>query len=50
LKAFAETVQPLIARSHLTQIQELASLRDTLLPHLISGQLSVSDFQATLAT
>jgi type I restriction enzyme, S subunit len=39
LKAFAETVQPLIARSHLTQIQELASLRDTLLPRLISGQV-----------
>ena len=50
LNVFAETVQPLIARAHLTQIQELASLRDTLLPRLISGQLSVSDFQATLAT
>lgn len=43
LKAFAETVQPLIARTHLTQIQELASLRDTLLPRLISGQLSLAD-------
>jgi type I restriction enzyme S subunit len=39
LRVFAETVQPLIARAHLTQIQELASLRDTLLPRLISGQL-----------
>ncbi len=46
LKAFAETVQPLIARSHLTQIQELASLRDTLLPRLISGQLSLSEVAA----
>jgi type I restriction enzyme S subunit len=43
LKAFAETVQPLIARTHLTQIQELASLRDTLLPRLISGQLHVHE-------
>jgi type I restriction enzyme S subunit len=43
LKAFAETVQPLIARAHLTQIQELASLQDTLLPRLISGQLRISD-------
>jgi type I restriction enzyme S subunit len=43
LKAFAETVQPLIARAHLTQIQELASLRDVLLPKLISGQLAIND-------
>ena len=41
LNAFAETVQPLIARAHLTQIQELASLRDTLLPRLISGQVNL---------
>jgi type I restriction enzyme S subunit len=46
LKAFAETVQPLIARTHLTQIQELASLRDTLLPRLISGQLRLPEVQA----
>jgi type I restriction enzyme S subunit len=50
LKEFAETVQPLIARAHLAQIQELASLRDTLLPRLISGQLSLNDCQAPLAT
>ena len=50
LKAFAETVQPLIARAHLAQIQELASLRDTLLPRLISGQFSLNDCQAILAT
>jgi type I restriction enzyme S subunit len=43
LKAFSETVQPLITRAHLSQIQELASLRDTLLPRLISGQLRISD-------
>jgi DUF1016 N-terminal domain len=45
LKAFAETVQPLIARAHLTQIQELVSLRDTLLPRLISGQLQLQEAQ-----
>ncbi len=45
LKAFAETAQPLIARAHLTQIQELASLRDTLLPRLISGQLELHEVQ-----
>ena len=48
LKAFAETVQPLIARVHLTQIQELASLRDTLLPRLISGQLRLPEVEAHL--
>jgi type I restriction enzyme S subunit len=39
LKAFAEVVRALIERIHLTQIRELATLRDTLLPRLISGQL-----------
>ena len=42
LTAFAETVRPLVARSHLTQIQELASLRDVLLPRLITGQLLIN--------
>jgi type I restriction enzyme S subunit len=41
LSAFVETVRPLLARSHLTQIQVLVSLRDTLLPRLISGQLRI---------
>lgn len=41
LKAFAETAEPLITRTQLTQIQELASLRDTLLPRLISGQIQL---------
>ncbi|PIT77802.1 restriction endonuclease subunit S [Limnohabitans sp. B9-3] len=45
LKVFTETVQPLIARAHLTQIQELTSLRDTLLPRLISGQLELHEVQ-----
>lgn len=48
LRAFAETVQPLIARAHLTQIQELASLRDTLLPRLISGQLRVPEVETII--
>jgi type I restriction enzyme S subunit len=43
LTAFAETLRPLVARAHLTQIQELASLRDVLLPRLISGQLAIND-------
>ncbi len=42
LAVFANTVRPLIDRSHLTQIQELATLRDTLLPRLISGQLRLT--------
>ena len=42
LTAFAETLRPLVARSHLTQIQELASLRDVLLPRLITGQLLIN--------
>ncbi len=46
LRAFAETVQPLIARAHLAQIQELASLRDTSLPRLISGQLQLPVHEA----
>jgi type I restriction enzyme S subunit len=50
LKAFAETVRPLVARSHLTQIQELVSLRDTLLPRLISGQILISDVQIEAKT
>jgi type I restriction enzyme S subunit len=48
LKAFAETAQPLIARAHLAQIQELASLRDTLLPRLISGQLRITEAQTEM--
>lgn len=39
LAALAETIRPMVDRAHLTQIQELATLRDTLLPRLISGQL-----------
>ena len=46
LAAFAETIRPMVNRAHLTQIQELATLRDTLLPRLISGQLRLPEAQA----
>ena len=39
LNYFANVVDSLIDRTHLTQIRELSALRDTLLPRLISGQL-----------
>ena len=48
LAVFAEMVRPLTDRAHLTQIQELASLRDTLLPRLISGQLRLPEAQAEM--
>ena len=43
LVAFAAFVRPMIDRMHLTHVQELATLRDTLLPRLISGQLRLPD-------
>lgn len=43
LNVFVNMVRPLIERTHLTQIQDLSNLRDTLLPRLISGQLRLSD-------
>ena len=46
LTAFADVVRPLIDRTHLTQIKELATLRDTLLPRLISGQLRLPQADA----
>jgi type I restriction enzyme S subunit len=39
----------MIDRSHLTQISQLAALRDTLLPKLISGQLQLPEAEALLA-
>lgn len=45
LTAFVDMVRPLIERTHLTQIQDLSNLRDTLLPRLISGQLRLSDVE-----
>ena len=43
LTAFADVIRLLIQRVQLSQIRELAALRDTLLPRLISGQLRLPD-------
>lgn len=43
LKLFAETIRSMIDRSHQSQIAQLAALRDTLLPRLISGQLRLPE-------
>lgn len=39
MTAFSGIVRPMVDRSHLMQAQALSSLRDALLPRLISGQL-----------
>ncbi|HAU57433.1 MAG TPA: restriction endonuclease subunit S [Comamonadaceae bacterium] len=48
IEAFDVTVSPLMARirENLFQAQTLSTLRDTLLPRLISGQLRLPDVQA----
>ena len=43
LAVFADVVRSIVDRGHLSQIQNLASLRDTLLPRLISGQLRLPE-------
>jgi type I restriction enzyme S subunit len=43
LKSFADIVRPMIDRSHLTQIAQIAALRDSILPRLISGQLRIAE-------
>ena len=43
LAAFAAFVRQMIDRMHLTQAQTLATLRDTLLPRLISGALRLPE-------
>ncbi|MCK6412573.1 MAG: restriction endonuclease subunit S [Azonexus sp.] len=43
LAEFAKVIRPIVDRAHLTQVQELATLRDTLLPRLISGQLRLPE-------
>ncbi|MDX7648037.1 MULTISPECIES: restriction endonuclease subunit S [Aeromonas] len=48
LKLFAETIRSMIDRSHQSQIAQLAALRDTLLPRLISGQLRLPDAEQQL--
>jgi type I restriction enzyme S subunit len=48
-RAFDKTVAPLVAqlRANLHQSRTLATLRDTLLPKLLSGELSVAEFEAS---
>lgn len=48
LAAFSSIVRPMIDRSHLTQMQMLGTLRDTLLPRLISGQLRLPEAEVGL--
>lgn len=43
LAVFADAVRSIVDRGHVSQIQTLTSLRDTLLPRLISGQLRLPD-------
>jgi type I restriction enzyme S subunit len=50
IKAFGSLVRPIIDRVHEAQIGELAELRDTLLPRLISGQLRLPEALAELNT
>ena len=51
LEKFESIVGALLARvdSNLAQAQTLATLRDTLLPRLISGQLRLPDAEAAVA-
>lgn len=46
LKKFCEIVEPIVKQMYGSQIQQLAELRDTLLPRLISGQLRLPEAQA----
>ncbi len=48
LTVFADVVRSIVDRGHVSQIQNLASLRDTLLPRLISGQLRLPDAEQTV--
>jgi len=48
LAVFAGAVRSIVDRGHVSQIQILASLRDTLLPRLISGQLRLPEAEATV--
>ena len=50
-RRFDEIVEPLVARIEATQhqAQTLATLRDTLLPRLISGQLRLPEAENAIA-
>ena len=43
LAVFVDIVRSIVDRGHLSQISNLESLRDTLLPRLISGQLPLPE-------
>jgi type I restriction enzyme S subunit len=43
LAVFADTVRAIVDRCHVPQIKNLADLRDTLLPRLVSGQLRLPE-------
>jgi len=47
--AFAEIVEPLYAQitSNLQQSRTLATIRDALLPKLLSGEINVASFSST---
>lgn len=49
-KKFKEIVAPMLESSYNPVIRALGQLRDHLLPRLISGKLSLSDAEATLAS
>lgn len=46
LNLFLNIIGAMVERTHLTQIQELSNLRDTLLPRLISGQLRLPEAES----
>jgi type I restriction enzyme S subunit len=48
MTAFYGIVRSMVDRTHLTQAQELSSLRDTLLPRLICGQLRLPEAETLL--
>lgn len=48
LQTFGTIVQSFVERAHLNDVQTLATLRDTLLPRLISGQLRLPEAEALL--
>jgi len=49
LNVFSDIVKTLMKRTQLSQINNLAALRDTLLPRLISGQLRLPEAEEQLA-
>lgn len=48
LKAFFDLVRPLVERQQTAEIRNLAALRDTLLPRLMSGKLRIPEIQENM--